>query len=481
MANFDTVIRGGTIATASSVFEGDIGIIGESIAAFGKDLGPGTKEIDASGKIVVPGGIDSHCHIDQISSTGGENAETFESGTRAAICGGTTSVISFAPQFPGVHIKDSTADYHKRAEGSATCDYSFHLIVNRADEETLEALPALIAEGHRTIKVFMTYPSNRVGDEGLLKLMALSRRNEAFMVIHAEHHEMIMWMMEQLTNAGLTEAKHHSWSKPPLVEREAVHRVIAMAELLDLPLQIFHVTCDEAAEEIRRAQHRGLKIFGETCAQYLVLTEDDMDKPNGEGAKWICSPAPRTKAEQAAMWKHINSGTLGIVSSDHAPTNFAEGQGNKLPEGPNTPFTKVPNGVPGLETRLPILFSEGVNGGRISLEKFVEISSTNPAKLFGLAPKKGHIAPGADADIAIWDPNKKVTIRQEDLHHGINYTPYEGMEVTGYPVITMSRGEVLWQNGKFNAKAGRGRFMARAPYDYIKPNGNFPTPFNPFA
>lgn len=206
-----------------------------------------------------------------------------------------------------------------------------------------------------------------------------------------------------------------------------------------------------------------------------------MDKPNGEGAKWICSPAPRTKAEQAAMWKHINSGTLGIVSSDHAPTNFAEGQGNKLPEGANTPFTKVPNGVPGLETRLPILFSEGVTDGRISLEKFVEISSTNPAKLFGLAPKKGHIAPGADADIAIWDPNKKVTIRQEDLHHGINYTPYEGMEVTGYPVITMSRGEVLWQDGKFDAKAGRGRFMARAPYDYVKPNGNFPTPFNPFA
>jgi len=480
VANFDVVIRGGTVATASGVTMADVGIVGEEIAAVGKDLSKGETEIDATGRIVLPGGVDSHCHIEQPSSTGGVNADTFLSGTRSAVCGGTTSVICFAPQFANMHIEQSTADYHARAERGAACDYSFHLIVNRADEETLAALPGLIAQGHRTIKVFMTYPSNRVDDAGLLKLMAVARRNEAFMVIHAEHHDMIMWMMEQLTEAGLTEAKHHCWSKPPVVEREAVHRVVAMAEFLDQPVQIFHVTCGEAAEEIRRAQARGLKVFGETCAQYLTLTDADLDKPNGEGAKWVCSPAPREAAEHDKLWNYIKTGVLDIVSSDHAPSNFAEGEGAKLPDGPSTPFTKMPNGVPGLETRLPLLFSKGVVEGRIDLSTFAAISSRNPARLFGLQ-KKGDIAPGKDADIAIWDPDVKTTIRQENLHHDVNYTPYEGMTVTGWPTTTISRGEVLWRDGKFKAEPGRGRFLARAPYDFIRPLGRFTTPFNPFA
>ncbi len=479
MANFDLVIRGGTVATASGVYAADVGIVGEHIAAIGKDLAKGAQEIDAKGRIVMPGGVDSHCHIEQPSSTGGVNADTFLSGTRAAVCGGTTSVICFAPQFKTMHIEQSTADYHKRAERGATCDYSFHLIVNRADQETLDALPGLIAQGHRTIKVFMTYPSNRVDDAGLLNLMAVARRNQAFMVIHAEHHDMIMWMMAAMTAAGLTEAKHHCWSKPPVVEREAVHRVVAMSELLDQPVQIFHVTCGEAAEEIRRAQSRGLKVFGETCAQYLTLTADDLDKPNGEGAKWVCSPAPRDAAEHENLWNYIKTGVLDIVSSDHAPSNFGEAEGEKLPDGPKTPFTRMPNGVPGLETRLPILFSKGVVEGRIDLETFVAISARNPARLFGLA-NKGDIAPGKDADIAIWDPDVKTTIRQANLHHDVNYTPYEGMAVTGWPTTTISRGEVLWQDGAFKAAPGRGRFMARGPYDFIKPRGVFPGPFKPF-
>lgn len=480
MADFDLVIRGGTVATASGVYEADVGVVGEEIAAVGKNLSRGGEEIDAKGRIVLPGGVDSHCHIEQPSSTGGVNADTFLSGTRAAVCGGTTSVICFAPQFPDMHIDKSTADYHTRAERGAVCDYSFHLIVNRADEETLSALPGLIAQGHRTIKVFMTYPSNRVDDEGLLNLMAVARRNQAFMVIHAEHHDMIMWMMARMEEAGLTEAKHHCWSKPPVVEREAVHRVVAMSELLDQPLQVFHITCGEAAEEIRRGQARGLKVWGETCAQYLTLTEDDLDKPNGEGAKWVCSPAPRSAEEHEKLWSYIKTGVLDIVSSDHAPTNFAEGPGSKLPDGPGTSFTKMPNGVPGLETRLPLLFSKGVVEGRIPLETFAAISSRNPARLFGLE-KKGDIAPGKDADIAIWDPDVKTTIRQENLHHDVNYTPYEGMTVTGWPTTTVARGAVLWRDGEFQGEPGRGRFLAREPYDFIKPRGVFPGPFNPFG
>lgn len=481
MADLDLVIRGGTVVTATDMVEADIGIRGETIAVIGRDLGRAGREIDAKGKLVMPGGIDSHCHIEQPSSTGGVNAESFLSGTRSAACGGTTTVISFSPQFAGVPLKQSTADYHARAERGATIDYTFHLIINDPSDAVVADLEELIASGHRSIKIFMTYPSNRVDDAGVLKLLACARRNRAFVVIHAEHHEMILWMQDALTRAGLTAPKHHAWSKPPLVEREATHRVIAMAELLDQPIQIFHVTCAEAAEEIRRAQERGLKIFGETCTQYLVLTADDMDRPGTEGAKFVCSPSPRTTADQEALWRYIKAGVLGIVSSDHAPTNYGVGNGLKLPKGPETAFTQIPNGVPGLETRLPVLFHKGVGEGRIDPTKFVEIGCTNPAKLFGIYPQKGTIAVGSDADIAIWDPDLEVTIAQDHLHHDVNYTVYEGMRVKGWPVTTLARGEPIWHEGRFTAEPGRGRFLARPPYDYVAPLGRFPTPFDPFG
>lgn len=485
MAEFDMVIRGGLVATASDVMLADVGIQGETVTAVAKNLPAGTREIDAQGKYVVPGGVDSHCHIEQPSSISGKmNADTFLTGTRSAACGGTTSVICFSPQRQGWSLADSTADYHERAK-KAAIDYTFHLIINDPNEDVIATLPSLIADGHRSIKIFMTYDSNRVEDAGILKLMALARENQAFLVIHAEHHEMIKWQTQRLLDAGLTDAKYHAWSKPPVVEREAVHRVVSMAELLDQPVQIFHVTCAEAAEEIHRAQQRGLKIFGETCTQYLTLTADDMDRADGTGAKFVCSPSPRTPADIEALWGYLKTGVLGMVSSDHAPTNFATpnefSSDLKLPDGPNTPFPKIPNGLPGLETRLPVLFHEGVTSGRIDISQFVALSSTNPAKLFGLYPKKGTIAPGSDADIAIWDPTKQVTIRQADLHHAIDYTPYEGWQVTGWPVTTVSRGKVVADGGDFVGDEGHGRFLARAPYDYIKPRGVFPSPFDPFA
>ncbi|MCA8927817.1 MAG: dihydropyrimidinase [Alphaproteobacteria bacterium] len=485
MAEFDTVIRGGLVATASDIMLADVGIQGEVVTAVAKSLPAGKHEIDAQGKYVLPGGVDSHCHIEQPSSISGKmNADTFLTGTRSAACGGTTTVICFSPQRQGWTLADSTADYHERAQ-KAAIDYTFHLIINDPNEDVMATLPRLIADGHRSIKIFMTYDSNRVTDDGVLKLMACARENQAFLVIHAEHHEMIKWQTQRLLDAGLTDAKYHAWSKPPVVEREAVHRVISMAELLDQPVQIFHVTCAEAAEEIHRAQQRGLKIFGETCAQYLTLTADDMDRADGEGAKFVCSPSPRTPADIEALWGYLKTGVLGMVSSDHAPTNFAvpseHSQDLKLPDGPETPFPKIPNGLPGLETRLPLLFHEGVNGGRIGLSQFVALAATNPAKLFGLYPKKGTIAPGSDADIAIWDPSRQVTIRQADLHHAIDYTPYEGWQVTGWPVTTLCRGQVVAQDGDFVGAAGHGRFLARAPYDEIAPRGVFPSPFDPYA
>lgn len=476
---YDLVIRGGKVVTAADVVDCDVAIQAGTIVALGRDLAKGDREIDAKGKLVLPGGVDSHCHIEQLGSSGGRNADTWTSGTTSAACGGTTTVICFSPTEKGKTVKAEAEAYHELAK-KAVIDYSFHIIVNDANERVLAELPGLIASGHRSIKMFMTYDNNFVDDAIILKIFAIAREHGAFVTIHAENHEAIKWMTKRLVETGHTAMKYHSWSKPPVVEREATHRVIALAEIMDQPIQIFHVTCDESAEEIHRAQQRGLKIFGETCIQYLVLTADDMDRPGFEGAKFICSPSPRTKADQDALWNYLRTGVLGVVSSDHAPYRFNDPKGKQM-NGLDAPFSKIPNGLPGVETRMPLLFSEGVMKGRIDLNTFVALTATNPAKLFGIHPQKGTIAVGADADIGIWDANRKVTITNEMLHHQVDYTPYEGMEVTGWPVMTLSRGEVVWDDGKVTAKPGHGRFLARKPYDYIRPRGTFTTPFNPIT
>ena len=480
MAAYDLVVRGGTVATAADIGEADVGVADGRIVALGLGLDPGREEIDARGRLVLPGGVDSHCHIEQPGSTGGTNADTFLSGSVSAACGGTTTTISFSPQVRGRGVREAMDGYARLARKSVI-DYCFHIIVNDPSPEVVgEELPELIRAGHRSIKVFMTYPSNRLDDAALLKVFACAREHGAFVCVHAENHDAIMWMTERLVGAGLTAPRHHAWAKPPAVEREAVHRVIALAELLDLPIQIFHVTCAEAAEEIRRARARGLKVFGETCPQYLVLTADDLDRDGFEGAKFVCSPAPRGPSDQEALWRALRDGTLDVVTSDHAPYNYDDPRGKAL-HGTNAPFPDIPNGVPGLETRLPILFSEGVSGGRIGPCAFVALAATNPARLFGLYPRKGSITVGADADIAIWDPDREVTIRNEDLHSAVDYTPYEGMRVRGWPVTTLSRGEVLWNDGVVSAAPGRGRWLKRDPYDHIRPLGRFTTPFDPIA
>jgi dihydropyrimidinase len=479
VSDYDLVIKGGTVVNASHTVKADVGVKDGRIVMLGESLSGGDRVIDASGRFVLPGGVDSHCHIEQPSSTGGKNAETFESGTRSAACGGTTSLICFSTQEKGEGIKHMVADYHKLAERGACIDYSFHMILNDPNDQVVNHdLPELIAAGHRSIKIFMTYSKNRVNDAEILRVLEVARRHGALVCVHAENHDAIMYMTDKLLAAGLDGTKYHSWCKPPVVEREAVQRVIALSEIMDQPIQIFHVTCKEAADEIRRAQQRGVKVFAETCAQYFVLTADHLDQDSKEGAKYLCSPAPRDPANQAALWDHVRSGTLDIITSDHAPYNMFSPDG-KFWAGDNAPFSQIANGTPGLETRMPLVFSEGVVKGRISMEDFVALTSTNAAKLFGLHPKKGSISIGADADITIWDAERKVTISQDMLHHDTDYTPYEGMTVTGWAQTTISRGTVLWNDGEVTCEPGRGEFLARAPYDYIKPRGVFPTPFNP--
>jgi dihydropyrimidinase len=476
--SFDLVIRNATVATATDSTLCDVGIADGRIAALGTKLGSGTREIDATGKLLLPGGIDSHCHIEQPRNDGTTNADSFQSATTSAAFGGTTCVICFSPQFKGSGIAERMEDYHRRARQSVI-DYSFHIIISDPGPEVIEQeLPKLVASGHRSIKFFMTYESNFLNDAEVLTVLAAARRNQAFVVIHAENHEAIRWMTARLEAAGLTDAKYHAWAKPALVEREAIQRVIALAELVDVPIQIFHVSSEEGAEEIRRAQGRGLKVYGETCTQYLAFTAADLDREGQEGSKFLCSPALRSAADQAALWKHIRLGTLGVVSSDHAPYMFG-GENGKQAIARQAPFSKIPNGVPGLETRMPFLFSEGVGKGRIDLNTFVAITATNPAKLFGLHPRKGSIACGMDADVAIWDPELTRTVTAGDMHHAVDYTPYEGMTLTGWPVTTIVRGQVVMEDGARRAEPGYGQFQPRDTYPLMMPRNEFPTPFNP--
>jgi dihydropyrimidinase len=478
MATFDLIIRNGTVTTAVDSTLCDVGIRDGKIAALGAGLGSAKREIDATGKLVLPGGIDSHCHIEQPRSDGTTNADSFESATTSAAFGGTTCVICFSPQFKGHGIAERAEDYHLRARKSVI-DYSFHIIITDPRPSVIEReLPPLVAAGHRSIKFFLTYEPSFLTDGEVLTVLAAARMNQAFVVIHAENHEAIRWMTVRLEAAGLTNAKYHAWAKPALVEREAIQRMVALAELVDVPIQIFHVSSAEGAEEIRRAQGRGLKVYGETCPQYLAFTAADLDRPGQEGAKFLCSPAPRSTADQEALWHHLRLGTLGVVSSDHAPYQFG-GPNGKQAVAREASFSKIPNGVPGLETRMPYLFSEGVGKERIDLQTFVAITATNPAKLFGLHPRKGSIACGMDADIGIWDPDLRRTIYNSGLHHAVDHTPYEGMTLTGWPVATLVRGQPVMEAGVRLAEPGFGQFQPRETYPLMMPRNEFLTPFNP--
>jgi len=478
MDDFDLVIRGGTVVTAAEQFRADVGIRGGRIEAVGANLA-GARVLDASGLLVMPGGVDSHCHIEQLQADGSADEETWETGSRSALAGGTTSVVSFSTQFKGRAIGPSLAEYRRRA-GQAMVDYAFHQIVTDPTDAVLAELPAIIEGGVRSLKVFLTYDPLRLDDRQYLRVLAAARRNGALVTVHCENYDAIGWMTDALLAAGLVAPKYHAWSRPPVLEREATHRAIALAELVDQPIQIFHVSCPEAADEIARAQARGLHVWGETCPQYFVLSAADMDRPGFEGAKFMCSPAPRDAAATAGLWEAIRLGTLDVVSSDHSGWSCGGTRGKQV-NGADANFRDVPNGVPGLASRLPILFSEGVAAGRITASDFVRLTATQPARLFGLHPKKGSVMPGADADLVLWDPARRTTITNALMQHVIDYTPYEGLAVTGWPVATVRRGEVVMQDGRVQAEPGSGRYLPVDPYPMIAPRGVLANGFDPSA
>lgn len=461
MSRLDLVISGGTVVTAADSFPADVGIRDGRIVQIGEGLA-GADRIDATGLLVLPGGIDAHVHLDQPTSDGTLMADGFASGTRSAAAGGNTTVLPFALQIKGQSLRSCVEDYHRKATGNCHTDVSFHLIVSDPTPQVLgQELPALVRDGYTSFKVFMTYDDLVLNDAELLDVFEVARRERALVMVHAEGHDAIKHLTRRLESEGRTAPFYHGQAHAQIAEREATHRAISHAQLIDLPIVIVHVSGRDPMEQIQWARARGLRVHAETCPQYIALTADDLRGLNMdfEGAKYVCSPPPRDADSQAAIWQGLRDGTFDIFSSDHCPFRFA-GEASKDNPRARTSFRWVPNGIPGVETRLPILFSEGVAKGRISLQRFVALTSTNPARLYGLYPQKGSIAVGADADLTLWDPRMTRTIRQDDLNHGCDYTPYEGMEITGWPVRTLLRGRTIAMNGRPMGDPG-GRHLAR--------------------
>jgi len=469
MAEYDLVIRNGTVVTAADTQHCDIGVKDGTVTTLGRGLGPGTREIDATGKLVLPGAIDSHCHIEQPSSAGVMTADDFYSATVAAAFGGTTTVIPFAAQHRGQSLRQVVEAYHAAAKPKAVIDYAFHLIISDPTEQVLgQELPALIQDGYTSFKVYMTYDLLRLNDRQMLDIMALARREGAMMMIHAENHDMIQWLADRLLAKGMSQPRYHAVSHARIAEGEATNRAVALSQLLDVPILIVHVSAAEAIDVIRGAQTSGLKIYGETCPQYLFLTADDIGM-DLEGTKFCCSPPPRDKAGQEAVWRGLQNGTFQVFSSDHAPYRYDET--GKLLKGDKTTFKDTANGVPGIELRVALLFSEGVRTGRLDLNRFVALTATNHARLYGLYPKKGTIAVGSDADIAIWDPEREVHVSASMLHDNTGYTPYEGRHITGWPVTVISRGRIVVEDGALKVERGSGNFLPCALSEMARPLG----------
>lgn len=459
----DTAIRNAEIVTAADRYKAEIGIRDGRIVTIAEDVGPAAEEIDAAGLLVLPGGIDAHVHLEQPQGGGVVMADGFESGTRSAAAGGNTTVMPFALQQKGQSLREAVNAYHAAAEGKCYTDTSFHLIITDPTPQVLgQELPALVKDGYTSFKVFMTYDDMVLNDAQLLDVFDVARREKAMVMVHAEGYDAIKYMAKRLEEAGKTAPYYHAESRPQSVEREATHRAISHAELTDVPITIVHVSGRDPMEQIQWAKKRGMNVWAETCPQYIALVADDLKGLNMdfEGAKYVCSPPPRDLDSQKAIWEGLRDGTFDLFSSDHCPFRFEDAKGKDV-EGARTSFRWVPNGIPGIEARMPILFSEGVSKGRIPIERFVALTATNPAKLFGMYPRKGTIAVGCDADLTFWDADREGTMSQSHHHHDCDYTPYEGMPIKGWPVRTILRGKTIFAEGDVVGEAGQGVYLER--------------------
>jgi dihydropyrimidinase len=452
----DCVIKNGMVATAESAALTDVGIRDGTIAAIGQNL-TGDTVIDATGQYVFPGFIDAHVHL-QMTIGDITSTDDFATGTIAAACGGTTTVIDFTSNCRGQDLAEGVSRRRGQAEGQVAIDYALHLTLPDATERTLAELPALAGQGYASAKLYTTYQGLRLEDGEILRLLAVTRGCGILPMVHTENHDAIAYLTSRLLSEGKHAPRYHPQSRPPLVEAEAAHRVAVLAELVDAPWYLAHLTCHETLEVVRAARRRGQTVFAETCPHYLLLSQDDYDRPGFEGAKFVLSPPLREPSNRDVLWQALAAGELQAVSTDHCPWDYA----TQKVRGRDS-FARIPNGAPGIETRVPLLFHEGVGQGRLSLQQFVRVCATEPARLFGLYPRKGTIAVGADADLVIYDPQKEVTLSAATLHQRVDYTPYEGRVVRGYPRVVLLRGQVIVDDAQFVGHVGQGQFVAAQP------------------
>ena len=455
-----TLIKGGTVVTAGDTVQGDVLIDGETVATIGRELDVAVdRVIDASDRYVMPGGIDAHTHMD-MPFGGTFSADDFESGTAAAAWGGTTTIVDFAIQDFGESLQAGFERWMAKAAGKAQVDYGFHVIVRQVNDQTLADMDALIGQGVTSFKLFMAYPGVfMLDDASIFRAMQRTSDNGGLIMMHAENGGAIDVLVRRYLQEGRTDPINHALTRPATMEGEATHRAIALARLAGVAVYIVHLSSRDALSAVVEARDRGAAAFAETCPQYLFLSQDDLARPDFEGAKYVCSPPLRPRDHQQDLWNGLVRDDLQIVSTDHCPFDYKDqkvlGRGD---------FSRIPNGLPGVEDRYSVLFDGGVNAGRIGLNRFVELVATAPARMFGLYPQKGTIAPGSDADIVVFDPTVERTLSASTHHMRVDYNCFEGMRVRGKPEVVMQRGEVVVEGDRFYGRPGQGKFLKRGPF-----------------
>jgi dihydropyrimidinase len=464
-----TLITGGLVISATDEITADVLVDGERVAAL---LAPGSglaadanasadRVIDAAGKYVIPGGVDAHTHM-EMPFGGTYASDTFETGTAAAAWGGTTTIIDFAIQSVGKSLREGLDAWHAKAEGNCAIDYGFHMIISDVDEQSMKEMDVLVGEGVSSFKMFMAYPGVFYSDDGrILRAMQQGAANGALTMMHAENGIAIDLLVQQALARGQSDPRYHGDVRHALLEAEATHRAIQLAKVAGSPLYVVHVSAEEAVAQIAGARDAGFPVFAETCPQYLFLSTDDLAKPDFEGAKYVCSTPLRPVENQAALWRGLRTDDLSVVSTDHCPFCF---KGQK--EMGRGDFSKIPNGMPGVENRVDLLH-QAVVDGHISRRRWVELTSTAPARMFGLHPRKGAIAPGSDADIVIYDPAAEQVLSAETHHMNVDYSAYEGKRITGRAQTVLSRGEVIVDGGEYFGRPGRGSYLTRSTCDYL--------------
>jgi dihydropyrimidinase len=462
-----TLFKNGTVINAGDSYQADVLVEGEKVVLIGQKIPAASHQVvDAKGKYLMPGGIDVHTHL-ELPFGGTISSDDFCTGHAAAAFGGTTTHIDFVIQPKGGSLHEGLTDWHRKADPKAQIDYGFHLAITDLRPEVMKEIPSLVADGVTSLKLFMAYKGVfQVDDATLFRAMMTAAEHGMLIMVHAENGDVVADLIDKYLKEGKTDPVYHAYSRPSAVEGEATGRAVALAGVAGCPLYVVHMTCEEAVAQLRMGRARALPVMGETCVQYLFLTVDDLKKPNYEGAKFVCSPPIRTVHDQEILWNALRDRTLQVVSTDHCPFWFEGGVKGRIPgkELGKGNFAKIPNGLPVIEDRMKIMWHYGVNEGHFDANRFVELMSTNPAKIFGLYPRKGTIAVGSDADIVIWDPKKRETVSAKTHHMNVDYNLFEGRKIKGGPEKVFLRGQQIVDGDKWLGHMGQGQFQKRSPH-----------------